>query len=42
MGRCMCSRNEGGKKVITKNETCAPLAAVLGTLSRNFEKKGKW
>ena len=39
MGRCICSRNQGGKKLITKNETCAPLAAVLGTLSRNFEKK---
>ena len=42
MGMCMCSRNQGGKKVITKNKTCASLAAVLGTLSRNFEKKGKW
>ena len=39
MGRCICSRNQGGKKLITKNETCAPLAAVLGTLGRNFEKK---
>ena len=39
VGRCMCSRNYGGKKVFVKNETSARLAAVLGTLSRNFEKK---
>ena len=42
MGRCMCSRNHGGKKGnLKKHETCAPLASVLGTLSRNLEKKGK-
>ena len=41
--RCMCSRNRDGKKGnLKKNETCALFAAVLGTLSRNFEKKGKW
>ena len=39
MGMCMCSRNHGGKKVIEKNKTCPPLASVLRTLSRNFEKK---
>ena len=43
VGRCMCSRNRDGKKGnLKKNETCAHFAAVLGTLSRNFEKKGKW
>ena len=42
MGRCMCSRNHGGEKGnLKKNETCAPLASVLGTLSRNLEIKGK-
>ena len=38
----MCSRNHGGKRQFEKNETCAPLVAVLSTLSRNFEKKGNW
>ena len=32
----------GVKKLFEKNETCASLAAVLSTLSGNFENKGKW
>ena len=27
------------KTYIEKNETCLPLSAVFGTMSRNFEKK---
>ena len=41
LGRCMCSRNHGGNKVICKKMKLKRVAAFSGTLSLNFEKKGK-
>ena len=35
----MFAESRRKKSNLKKNETCAPLAAVFGTLSHNFEKK---
>ena len=36
MGRCMCSRNHGGKKVICKKENLRALSGILGPFKSEF------
>ena len=42
VGRCMCSRNHGGKKVICKICNLSALSGILGHFKSEFRKKGKW
>ena len=42
MGRCMCPRNNGGKKVISKIRNLSALSGNLGHFKSEFQKKGKW
>ena len=42
VGRCMCSRNHGGKKVISKIRKLSALSGNLGHFKSEFRKKGKW
>ena len=39
MGRCMCPRNHGGKKVICKNSNFGALSGILGHFKSEFRKK---
>ena len=39
MGRCMCPRNHGGKKVIYKNGNLSALSGILGHFKSEFRKK---
>ena len=42
VGRCMCSRNHGGKKVIFKKGNLSALSGSFGHFKSEFRKKGKW
>ena len=39
MGRCMCPRNHGGKKVICKNRNLSAISGILGHFKSEFRKK---
>ena len=39
LGRCMCSRNQGGKKGISKKSTLSALSGIFGHIKPEFEKK---
>ena len=39
LGRCMCSRNHGGKKVISKKKNLSALSGFLGHFKSEFRKK---
>ena len=39
MGRCMCPRNHGGKKVICKKRNLSALSGILGHFKSEFRKK---
>ena len=39
MGRCMCSRNQGGKKVICKKINLSALSGSFGHFKSEFRKK---
>ena len=39
MGRCMCPRNHGGKKVIFKKRNLSALSGILGHFKSEFRKK---
>ena len=39
MGRCMCSRNHGGKKVICKKLILSALSGILGHFKSEYRKK---
>ena len=39
MDRCMCSRNHGGKKVISKQLNLNALSGILGHIKWEFGKK---
>ena len=39
MGRCMCTRIHGGKKVICKKLNFSALSAILGHFKSEFRKK---
>ena len=40
VGRCMCSRNHGGKKVICKKLILSALSGILGHFKSEYRKKG--
>ena len=42
LGRCICSRNHGGKKVICKKLNLSALSGISGHCESEFQKKGKW
>ena len=39
VGRCMCSRNHGGRKVILKKRNLRTLSGILGQFKTEFRKK---
>ena len=39
VGRCMCPRNHGGKKVICKNLNLSALSGILGHFKSEFRNK---
>ena len=39
LGRCMCWRNHGGKKVICKKLNLSALSGILGHFKSEFGKK---
>ena len=39
LGRCMCWRNDGGKKVICKKLNLSALSGILGHFKSEFGKK---
>ena len=39
VGRCMCSRNDGGKKVICKKSNVSALSGSFGHFKSEFRKK---
>ena len=39
VGRCMCPRNHGGKKVICKKRNLSALSGILGHFNSEFRKK---
>ena len=39
MGRCMCTRIHGGKKVICKKRNLSALSGILGHFKSEFRKK---
>ena len=39
VGRCMCPRNQGGKKVIRKKRNLSALIGILGHFKSEFRKK---
>ena len=39
VGRCMCSRNHGGKKVICKKLNFSALSGIFGHFKSEFRKK---
>ena len=39
MGRCMCTRIHGGKKVICKKLNLSALSGILGHFKSEFRKK---
>ena len=39
LGRCMCWRNHGGKKVIFKQLNLSGLSGILGDIKSEFGKK---
>ena len=39
MGRCICSRNNGGKKVICKKRNLRTLSGSFGHFKLEFRKK---
>ena len=39
LGRCMCWRNHGGKKVICKKLNFSALSGILGHFKSEFGKK---
>ena len=39
LGRCMCWRNHGGKKVIWKQLNLSGLSGILGHIKSEFGKK---
>ena len=41
MGRCMCTRNHSGKKVICKKLNLSALSGILGHFKWEFRKKRK-
>ena len=42
VGRCMCSSNHGGKKVICKKLNLRALYGILAHFKSKFRKKGRW
>ena len=41
LGRCMCWRNDGGKKVFCKKLNLSALSGILGHFKSEFGKKRK-
>ena len=39
VGRCMCSSNQGGKKVISKHRNLRTLSGIIGYFNSEFRKK---
>ena len=39
LGKCMCPRNHGGKKVICKISNLSALSGILGYFKSEFRKK---